>query len=68
MQRQLTLLDFIRSGVRVKAAPGADLTAIARRMDEDPRINLSAVTEPEYYKEQSAVANQLRALGMVVAI
>jgi putative ABC transport system permease protein len=52
---------------RIKTAPGADVQALIRRVADDPRINLSALTETEYYEEQSAVANQLRALGMVVA-
>jgi len=58
--------DFY-SCIRLKVAPGADQSALARRMDSDPRINLAATSEPEYYKEQSVVANQLRVLGMVVA-
>jgi len=56
------------SCVRLRCVKGADQAALTRRIDSDPRISLTAVSEPEYYKEQSAVANQLRALGMVVAI
>jgi putative ABC transport system permease protein len=54
--------------IRLKTEPGADQAALIKRIDEDPRISLQAVTEPEYYREQSTVANQLRSLGMVVAI
>ncbi len=54
--------------VRLKALPGADLPAFIRRIADDPRINLQAETETDYYKDQSVVANQLRVLGMVVAI
>ena len=54
--------------VRIKMAPGADQAAFVRRIADDPRINLQAETEPEYYKDQSVVANQLRLIGMVVAI
>ncbi|MFZ0887509.1 MAG: ABC transporter permease [Candidatus Binataceae bacterium] len=53
--------------VRLKAAPGADQAALITRLEDDPRISLEAVTEQDYYKEQSAAANQLRALGLVVA-
>jgi putative ABC transport system permease protein len=54
--------------VRLKCAPGADQAAIITRLEDDPRINLSAESEPDYYKEQSATANQLRSLGLVVAV
>jgi putative ABC transport system permease protein len=54
--------------VRLKLAPGADADALIRRIADDPRINLQAETEAAYYKDQSVVANQMRVLGMVVAI
>ncbi len=54
--------------VRIKTVPGADVPALIRRIADDPRINLQAQTETDYYKDQSVVANQLRALGMVVAV
>jgi putative ABC transport system permease protein len=54
--------------VRLKLAPGADAGALIRRISDDPRINLQAETETQYYKDQSVVANQLRVLGMIVAI
>jgi putative ABC transport system permease protein len=54
--------------VRLKLNPGADTAALVRRIADDPRINLQAETEPEYYADQSVVANQLRVLGMIVAI
>ncbi len=54
--------------VRLKLNPGADVGALVRRIADDPRINLQAETEPEYYADQSVVANQLRVLGMIVAI
>jgi putative ABC transport system permease protein len=54
--------------VRLKLAPGADSEALIRRMADDPRINLSAQSEPDYYRDQAVVANQMRVLGMVVAV
>src|SRR5258708_23934536 len=36
-------------------------------MADDPRINLEAKTEADYYKEQSAYAARLRIVGLVVA-
>lgn len=53
---------------RLKMAPGTDVEAFIHRIADDPRINLQAQTETDYYKDQSVVANQLRALGMIVAI
>jgi len=54
--------------VRLKMAPGADADTLIRRIADDPRINLQAETEIDYYKDQSVVANQLRVLGLIVAI
>lgn len=56
------------AAVRLKMAPGADTDALINRIADDPRINLQAETEPEYYKEQAVVARQMRWLGMIVAI
>jgi putative ABC transport system permease protein len=53
---------------RLKMLPGTEVDALIRRIADDPRINLQAQTETDYYKDQSVVANQLRALGMIVAI
>jgi putative ABC transport system permease protein len=55
------------NSIRLKLAPGADTAALIQRIADDPRINLQAETETDYYREQSAVANQVRALGMLVA-
>ncbi|HUO03872.1 MAG TPA: ABC transporter permease [Candidatus Binataceae bacterium] len=55
-------------GVRLKVAPGTDTDALIRRIADDPRINLQAQTEPDYYKDQAIVANRMRTLGMIVAI
>jgi putative ABC transport system permease protein len=40
---------------------------LIQRIADDPRINLRAETEADYYREQSAVVNQVRALGILVA-
>jgi putative ABC transport system permease protein len=53
---------------RLKLQPGADVAALMNRISDDPRINLEAETEAQYYKDQSVVANQLRWLGMIVAV
>jgi putative ABC transport system permease protein len=55
------------SGVRLRIAPGAEVASLIRRIADDPRINLEAQTELEYYREQSAVGGQLRVLGLFVA-
>ncbi len=54
--------------VRLKLAAGADGAALINRLADDPRINLQGETEPEYYKDQAVVANQMRVLGLVVAV
>ncbi len=41
------------SGMRIRAAPGADIDALARRIDEDPRFALEARPEQEYYADQA---------------
>jgi putative ABC transport system permease protein len=53
--------------IRLKLAPGADTATAIQWIADDPRINLQAETETDYYREQSAVANQVRVLGMLVA-
>jgi ABC-type lipoprotein release transport system permease subunit len=55
------------NSVRLKIAPGADVAALIKRITDDPRINLQAETENDYYREQSAVAANLRVLGLIVA-
>ncbi len=56
------------SCARIKLAPGADAAALIRRIANDPRINLQAQSEPEYYRDEATVATQLRTLVMVVAV
>lgn len=55
------------NSIRLKLATGVDTAALIQRIADDPRINLQAETETDYYREQSAVANQVRVLGMLVA-
>jgi putative ABC transport system permease protein len=55
------------NSIRFKLAPGSNITQLVQRIADDPRINLQAETESEYYREQSAFAAKLRILGFVVA-
>jgi putative ABC transport system permease protein len=55
------------NSVRAKVASGTDITSLIQRVADDPRLNLQAETEADYYRDQSAVANQVRALGLLVA-
>src|SRR5258707_4799788 len=55
------------NSIRLKLVPGADVHALIQRCADDPRINLQAKTESEYYKEQSGIAANLRVLGLLVA-
>jgi putative ABC transport system permease protein len=56
------------SGFRVRVAPGADLEALARRIDEDPRFALEAKPEIDYYAEQAQSANTLYFLVVGLAV
>jgi putative ABC transport system permease protein len=56
------------ASVRLKLAPGANARALVQRIANDPRINLQAQSEPEYYSDEASVANQLRHLVLVVAM
>ncbi len=55
------------NSVRLKLSTGADAGALIQRMADDPRINLQAESESDYYREQSVVASQVRALGLLIA-
>src|SRR5258706_13786294 len=55
------------NSIRLKLVPGADVDSVIQRCADDPRINLQAKTESEYYKEQSGIAEKLRMLGLLVA-
>jgi putative ABC transport system permease protein len=55
------------NSIRFKLAPGSDVSSLIQRIADDPRINLEAKTESEYYREQSGIASNLRVLGMLVA-
>src|SRR5712691_10394338 len=41
------------NSIRFKLVPGSDIQSLVQRIADDPRINLLAETESEYYKEQS---------------
>src|SRR5256712_1377204 len=55
------------NSIRLKLVPGADVHALIQRCADDPRINLQAKTESDYYKEQSGIAANLQVLGLLVA-
>jgi putative ABC transport system permease protein len=56
------------SGLRVRAAPGADLDALVRRIDDEPRWALDAQRETEYYAEQSKSADALYLIVIGLAV
>jgi putative ABC transport system permease protein len=56
------------SGVRLRAADGADLDALARRIGDDPRWALEATPEPEYYEKQAESANALYFIVIGLAV
>src|SRR6185369_13686602 len=55
------------NSIRLKLEPGADIPSLVQRIASDPRINLHAQTESEYYREQSTITARLRVLGLLVA-
>jgi putative ABC transport system permease protein len=56
------------SGLRVRAAEGADMDALARRIDADPRYALEALPEPAYYEKQAESANSLYFIVIGLAV
>jgi putative ABC transport system permease protein len=52
------------SSLRLRVAPGADVSALIRRIEDDPRFALAASRESEYYAKQAKSAD---ALYVVVA-
>ena len=56
------------SGLRLRVADGADVAALARRIDADPRWALEAKPESEYYAEQAESARTLFVIVMFVAV
>lgn len=56
------------SGVRIRAASQADMEALERRIDDDPRFALEAKAETLYYEEQSSASGTLYIIVISVAI
>ena len=54
--------------VRLKLTPGADAAALIQRIANDPRIDLEAESEPDYYNDEASVAAQLQHLVIIVAL
>jgi ABC-type antimicrobial peptide transport system permease subunit len=59
---------FPYSGIRLRVADGADMAALERRVDEDPRFALDAQVETEYYAKQAESANALYVLVIGIAV
>jgi ABC-type lipoprotein release transport system permease subunit len=56
------------SGLRVRTAPGTDLDALVRRIDDEPRWALEAQRETEYYADQSKSADALYLIVIGLAV
>jgi len=56
------------SGLRIRAAEGADMDALARRINDDPRYALDASPEPAYYEKQAESANALYFIVVGLAV
>ncbi len=59
---------FPYSGIRLRAASPADLVALRKRINDDPRYALEAELETEYYAKQSESANTLYILVVGIAV
>src|SRR5262245_19518123 len=59
---------FRYSGVRLRVADGADMAALQRRIDDDPRFTLEAQPETEYYAKQAESASALDILVIGIAV
>jgi len=59
---------FPYSGIRLRAASPADVAALERRIDDDPRYALEAERETDYYAKQSESANSLYVLVVGIAL
>jgi ABC-type lipoprotein release transport system permease subunit len=56
------------SGFRIRVAPGADMDALARRIDDDPRYALEAGPEVAYYAKQAESADPFYVLVIGLAL
>jgi len=56
------------SGFRVRVAPGADMGALARRINDDSRYALEARPETEYYAKQAESADPFYVLVIGLAV
>jgi putative ABC transport system permease protein len=56
------------SSLRVRVADGADVSALIRRIEDDPRFALAASVEAEYYAKQAASADALYVVVGALAV
>jgi ABC-type antimicrobial peptide transport system permease subunit len=59
---------FPYSGLRLRVADGADMAALERRIDDDPRFALDAQPETDYYAKQAESANSLYIFVIGIAV
>jgi len=59
---------FPYSGIRLRVADGADMDALRRRINDDPRFALEAQPETAYYAKQAESANALYVLVVGIAV
>jgi len=59
---------FPFSGIRIRVASAADLAPLQRRIADDPRFALEALSETDYYAKQSESADSLYLIVMGVAL
>lgn len=56
------------SVVRVRASDKDAMTSLAKRISDDPQLDLSALSETKYYSDQKSVAAPIRILGILLSV
>ena len=59
---------FPYSGIRLRVADGADMDALRRRINDDPRFALEAQPESDYYAKQAESANVFYVIVIALAL
>jgi putative ABC transport system permease protein len=66
--QSLTRRQHYYASVRLKCAQGVSKTSLLARLQADPKMNIEGKTEEDYYRDQSATADEVRRLGLIMAI
>jgi len=56
------------SSALLRASDAAGVQALINEIDNDRRMNVSAITEREYYEQQTSSAEPIRIMGLFIAV